>query len=264
MNSGRVIIITGATSGIGLAAAKEFSERGDKVYCLARREAELPAGCVFVPCDVTDEDAVRAAAARVVSEEGHIAVLFNNAGSGISGAVEFTKQEDAKFQFNVNFFGTVNMTRAVLPYMRERRSGLILTTSSVAAVTPIPYQAYYSASKAAINSWTMALANEVRAFGIRVSALMPGDVKTGFTAARAKSLEGKEIYTSLEKSVKTMEKDEQNGMPPSALAKRAYHISTRKHPKPLYSCGFAYKLFCVLAKLLPNRFVNFILGKLYG
>lgn len=262
--NGRIVLITGATSGIGLAMAEEFAQRGDKVFCLARREAKLPKEAEFIACDVTDESAVQRAVGLVLERAGRIDVLINNAGFGISGAVEFTELADAKRQFDVNFFGMVNVTKAVLPHMRERGKGLILNTSSVAAVTPIPYQTYYSASKAAINCYTMALANEVRGFGIRVSALMPGDVKTGFTAARAKSLAGAEVYPSLERSVKTMEHDEQNGMPPSALAKRAYFISTRRRPKPLYSCGFAYELFCVLAKLLPNRLVNFILGKLYG
>lgn len=260
----RIVIITGATSGIGLAMAEEFAKKGDKVYGLARREAKLPGGVTFISADVTDEAGVKEAVSLVVSREGRIDVLVNNAGFGISGAVEFTKASDAKRQFDVNFFGMVNMTKAVLPVMRERNAGMILNMSSVAAVTPIPYQTYYSASKAAINNYTMALQNEVRPFGIRVSALMPGDVKTGFTAARNKSLEGADIYKKLEKSVRTMEHDEQNGMSPAALAKRAYFISTRKRPKPLYSCGFAYRLFCVLAKLLPNRFVNWILSKLYG
>ena len=174
------------------------------------------------------------------------------------------KAEEAKRQFEVNFFGMVNMTRAVLPHMRAQGGGRVINVSSVAAVTPIPYQTYYSASKAAINAYTMALANEVRGHDIKVAALMPGDVKTGFTAARAKSLEGAEVYPALEKSVRTMEHDEQNGMPPEALAKRAYFISTRNSPKPLYSCGFTYCLFCVLAKVLPNRLVNWILSKLYG
>ena len=260
----RVVLITGATSGIGLAMAKLFSEKGDRVFCAARRSAELPAGCVFIAADVTDEAAARAAVSRVTEEAGRIDLLVNNAGFGISGAVEFTKAEDAKRQFDVNFFGMVNFTKAVLPIMRENGGGMILNTSSVAAVTPIPFQTFYSASKAAINSYTMALANEVRPFGIRVSALMPGDVKTGFTDARAKSEAGAEVYKSLKKSVGTMEKDERNGMPPEALAKRAYAISKKKRPKPLYSCGFAYELVCVLAKLLPNRLVNFILGRLYA
>lgn len=260
----RIVIITGATSGIGLAMAEKFNKEGDRVYAMARREAQLPAGVSFLPCDVTDEARAKQAVGEVVSKEGRVDLLINNAGFGISGAVEFTELADAKAQFDVNFFGMVNMTKAALPYMRAQGGGRVINLSSVAAVTPIPYQTYYSASKAAINCYTMALQNEVRGHNIKVSALMPGDVKTGFTAARRKSLEGAEVYPALEKSVKTMEHDEQNGMSPSQLANRAYFISTRRSPKPLYSCGLSYRLFCVLAKLLPNRFVNWILSKLYG
>ena len=263
-NKKRITVITGATSGIGLAMAEYFSARGDKVYAAARREAPLPEGAEFIPADVTDEARMREVVGLITEREGRIDVLINNAGFGISGAVEFTKLEDAKRQLDVNFFGTVNTTKAVLPVMRAAGGGRVICVSSVAAVTPIPFQAYYSASKAAINAYVMALANEVRAHGIKVSALMPGDVKTGFTAARAKSSEGAEVYPALEKSVKTMEHDEQNGMPPSALAKRAYFISTRRVPKPLYSCGFVYSLFCVLAGVLPKRLVNWILSKLYA
>ena len=262
--SKRVALITGATSGIGLAMADEFSKRGDTVYAVARREAKLPEDVRFIRADVTLMEQVEAAVGEVLRREGRIDVLVNNAGFGISGAVEFTESADAKRQFDVNFFGMVNMTKAVLPAMREAGGGMILNISSVAAVTPIPYQTYYSASKAAINAYTMALANEVRGHNIKVAALMPGDVKTGFTAARSKSAMGADVYPALERSVKTMERDEQNGMSPQTLAKRAYGISKKKSPKPLYSCGLSYRLFCVLAGALPNRLVNFILSKLYG
>ena len=260
----RNVLITGATSGIGLAMAKKFTAEGDRVYAIARREAELPEGAVFIPCDVTDPAACLEAVSSVKREAGGIDILINNAGFGISGAVEFTELEDARRQFEVNFFGMVNMTKAVLPVMRAAGGGRVINMSSVAAVTPIPYQTFYSASKAAINCYTMALQNEVRAFGVKVSALMPGDVKTGFTAARKKSSEGADVYPALDRSVRRMEHDEQNGMSPDQLAKRAYSISKKRSPKPLYSCGVSYRLFCVLAKLLPNRFVNWILGKLYG
>lgn len=260
----RIVLITGATGGIGLAMAEKFTAEGDKVWAAARREKPLPEGARFIPVDVTDPEAAKNAVDEVVSREGRIDVLINNAGFGISGAVEFTQLEDAKSQFNVNFFGMVNMTKAVLPVMRAQGGGMIINISSVAAVTPIPYQTYYSASKAAINCYTMALQNEVRAFGIKVCALMPGDVKTGFTAARKKSLEGEDVYPALRRSVGRMEHDEQNGMAPSTLAKKAYSISKKRSPKPLCSCGFSYRLFCVLAAVLPNRLVNRILGKLYG
>ena len=262
--SSMIVVVTGGTSGIGLAIVRGFSLKGAVVYALARHEVELPEGVEFVPCDVTDEASAASAVSGILSREGRIDVLVNNAGFGISGAVEFTELADAKKQLEVNFFGMVNMTKAVLPSMRENGGGRIINVSSVAAVTPIPYQTYYSASKAAINAYTMALQNEVRGHNIKVSALMPGDVKTGFTAARAKSLKGADVYPSLERSVKTMEHDEQNGMPPSALAERAYYISTRKSPKPLYSCGAGYCILSVLGFVLPKRLVNFILGKLYG
>lgn len=260
----RIVLITGATSGIGLAMAEKFAAEGCKVYAAARREKPLPAGAEFICLDVTDPIAAEKAVRGIAEREGRIDLLINNAGFGISGAVEFTDPEDAKRQFDVNFFGMTNVTRAVIPVMRAQGGGRIINMSSVAAVTPIPYQTYYSASKAAINCYTMALANEVRGFNVKVSALMPGDVKTGFTAARKKSIEGAEVYPSLERSVKRMEHDEQNGMSPAQLAKRAYSISNKRSPKPAYSCGLSYRLFCVLAKVLPDRFVNWILSKLYG
>lgn len=263
---GRVVAITGGTSGIGLAAAELFAERGDIVYVLARRpfdEGKLPKGVRFVSADVSNESSVVSAFAVIYADVGRIDVLICSAGFGISGAVEFTSLEDAKRQFDVNFFGTFNCARAVLPDMRAS-GGRIIALGSVAGVLPIPYQAFYSASKAAIQSMTRALAIEVRPFPVSVSALMPGDVKTGFTAARKKEPNGASVYTGLTKSVERMEHDEQNGMPPEALAKRLYSISTKKHPKTLYSCGFAYQTFCVLAGALPVRFVDWALSKLYG
>ena len=117
----RIVLITGATGGIGLAMAEKFTAEGDKVWAAARREKPLPEGARFIPVDVTDPEAAKNAVDEVVSREGRIDVLINNAGFGISGAVEFTQLEDAKSQFNVNFFGMVNMTKAVLPVMRARR-----------------------------------------------------------------------------------------------------------------------------------------------
>ena len=261
----RIVIITGATSGIGLACARLFASKGCRVYGISRGGIEAPEidNVAWLKADVTDEEAVGAAINSVIEKEGGVDLLINNAGFGISGAVEFTEMEDAKRQLEVNLFGMLACTKAVLPIMREK-GGFILSISSVAGVVPIPFQAFYSASKAAINSVTMALANEVRPFGVRVAALMPGDVKTGFTAARKKELKGSDIYKSLEKSVATMEHDEQNGMEPAALAKKAYSISCKKRPKPLYSCGLTYQFFCVLAKLFPCRLTNWILGKMYA
>ena len=140
------------------------------------------------------EETLAAAIQEILKREDHIDVLINNAGFGISGAVEFTKTEDAQHQLDVNFFGMVRMNRQVLPVMRRQCYGRIVNLSSVAGAIPIPFQTYYSASKAAINSYTMALANEVKPFGIQVCCVQPGDIRTGFTAAREKNPEGDDIY----------------------------------------------------------------------
>ena len=179
----RTLIITGGSSGIGQAAADLFAAKGYKVYELSRH-GEDRAGVTHIDCDVTSPDDCRNAAAKVATEAGKIDVLISNAGMGISGAIEFTDINEAKRQFDVNFFGAVNIAQAVLPYMRNEHDGKIIFVSSLAATFPIPYQAFYSASKSAINAMAMAMRNEVREFGIKVCCLLPGDVKTGFTGSR--------------------------------------------------------------------------------
>lgn len=137
---------------------------------------------------MTDEDAVNAAVQQVIQKETKIDAVINCAGFGISGAVEFTSMEQAKAQFDVNFFGTVTVNKAVLPFMRHQGKGHIVNISSVAAVAHIPFQTFYSASKAAVSSYSYALANEVKPYGIHVTVVELGDICTGFTKARQKSI----------------------------------------------------------------------------
>ena len=261
--SKKIAVITGCTGGIGRACAEVFTERGFTVYGL-QRGTNVPDGVHAVVADVTDAASVERAIAHVVSETGHIDVLVNNAGFGISGAVEFTELADAKRQFDVNFFGMLSVTQQVLPHMRAQKRGTVVNLSSIAGILSIPFQSFYSASKAAINALTLALANEVRPYGIRVCALMPGDVHTGFTDARRKDARGADAYPALERSVKTMEHDERNGMSPRVLANCVYRLATARRPKPLSSCGLQYRLFTVLQRLLPVRLCNWIVGKLYA
>lgn len=188
-----VAVVTGGTSGIGKCAALALAGRGCKVYSLSRRGGDVP-GVRCLSCDVTDEGSIQRAVAQILQESGRIDLLVNNAGFGISGAVEFTKTEDAKRLMDVNFWGMVRMNRAVLPLMRRQGGGRIVHTSSIAAPVPIPFQAYYSATKAAVNAYCGALRAEVQPFGIQVCAVMPGDIATGFTVAREKSAEGDDIY----------------------------------------------------------------------
>lgn len=260
----KVAIVTGGTSGIGKETALALQADGYTVYELSRR-AEGVAGMNHIPTDITKEDMVNVAVATVVEQEGHIDVLVNNAGFGISGAIEFTKTEEAKRLFDANFFGMVNMNRAVIPVMRAQGSGRIVNLSSVAAPIPIPFQAYYSATKAAVNAYTMALANELRPFGVTVCAVQPGDIKTGFTAAREKVIEGDDVYEGrIGRSVGRMEHDEQTGMDPAVAGRFIANVAQKRKVKPLYTIGFSYSLFTFLVRILPSRTLNWLVGLLYA
>lgn len=261
----KTVIVTGASRGIGLETAKLFSEKGYRVYALSRSgKCEEIENIIPLACDVTDEEAVKRAFRRIYEESGRIDILVNNAGFGISGAVEFTDETQAKKQFEVNFFGCFLCCKCVADYMRKNGGGRIINISSLAAELSIPFQAFYSASKAAVNSLTLALANELRPFHISVCALMPGDVKTGFTDAREKQEEDGGVYADvIKKSVATMENDERNGMPAEKIAEAVLSLAEKKKVKPLSTKGAKYKFFAVLAKLLPASAVNRVVGMLY-
>lgn len=257
------ILLTGGSSGIGLATAKKLIEKGHRVYEISRRDFALE-GLVHVAADISDEEQVKAAVFKIRELAGTIDICINCAGFGISGAVEFTESAAARKQFDVNFFGMVYVNQAVISIMRGQGHGRIVNISSVAAMAPIPFQTYYSATKAAINSYTMALANELRPFGITVCAVMPGDIATGFTDAREKSQVGDDIYGGkIRKSVSGMEKDERNGMSPEKAGAFIAKAALSNSRKPLYAIGISYQAICVLLKLLPARLANWIIGKLY-
>ena len=260
----KVCIVTGGSSGIGLATTEAMRDAGFAVYEFSRR-GEGAEGIRHIACDVTDEAAVIRAVNTVMEAEGRIDILINCAGYGISGAVEFTPLEDAKQQLNVNFFGMVNVNKAVIPVMRRQASGRIVNLSSVAAPIPIPFQTYYSASKAAINSYTMAAANELRPYGVTMCAVQPGDMATGFTAARNKIIVGDDVYGGrISRSVAGMEKDEQGGKGPEVAAAFIRRVAVRKRVKPLNTIGFQYKFFCFLAKILPAKLLNRLVGMIYA
>lgn len=153
--------------------------------------------------------------------------------------------------------------QAALPVLRESR-GRILNISSAAAVFSIPFQSFYSATKAAVESLTCALRSELAPFGITVGALRLGDVKTGFTAARQKSGSGDDLYAGrIARSVAVMERDEQNGMPPAAIAAAVVRAAHKKHLPPVTTVGIKYKLLCGLNKLLPLSAVTALVAKIY-
>lgn len=261
----KTAIVTGGSSGIGLHTAQALRHAGCTVYEFSRRPCVHPDGIVHIGVDVTDETAVKMAIQDICIKTGRIDILVCNAGFGISGAAEFTDNADAKRLLEVNLFGMVNSVKAVLPIMREQGSGKIVCISSVAAPIAIPFQAWYSVSKAAVSAYVSALREEVRPFGISVCAVLPGDIHTGFTAAREKLHAGDDVYQGrISRSVAVMEKDEQNGMSPIRAGKRIAVIAQKKGGKPAYTIGFSYQCIVLLARLLPARTLSWIVGKLYA
>ena len=263
--SKKVAIVTGGTSGIGRATALALQESGYTVYELSRRAEGMP-DIRHIVADITKEETLQAAVEQVLAAEGRLDLVVNNAGFGISGAIEFTDTQEAQRLFDTLFFGMVRMNRCVIPLMRQQGHGRIVNISSVASPVPIPFQAYYSAGKAAINAYTMALANELRPFGVTVCAVMPGDIKTGFTAARHKIIDGDDIYQGrIGRSVQRMEHDEQTGMDPAKVGRYIAAVASREGSHhPLYATRIDYKFFVFLTKVLPARFLNWLIYQLYG
>ena len=260
----KVVIISGASSGIGLKTAEYFADRGYIVYNFSRRAINSEK-IKSIACDITNEQQVKSAVAQVANEQKRIDVLINNAGFGISGSSENQPITQVKNLFDVNFSGAVNLTSNVLPIMRAQKSGKIINTGSVAGVFPIPFQSFYSATKSAIDIWSKALSMEVKPFGIQVCTVLAGDTKTDFTGKRVKNTELGTVYERvLEKSIAKMERDEQNGKDPITVSKTMFKLAKSKIMPPNKVVGFSYKLLVFLNKILPTKFMLWVVSKLYS
>ncbi len=260
----KTAVVSGASKGIGAAVASALVENGYKVWGLCRTKPADKKIC-FLSCDVTDAKRVGECFKTVFDTDGKIDILINNAGMGISGAVEFASDKDIKHQMEVNFMGAVNCVRSAVPYMRESGGGKILFTSSLAAVFPLPFQAYYSASKAAVSIFSDALRLETSPFKIKTCSLLLGDIKTAFTSNRIKNDRGDAVYSGrISKSVAVMERDEQNGMSPDSVAKIVVSLLGKKHLPSKKVVGFNYKFFYLLSKILPSSLTLRIVGLIYA
>ncbi len=181
-----VVLVTGASSGIGAAAAALLAARGHTVVGVSRR-AEAPVGVEAATIDIDDDESVRAGVAEVLARHGRIDVVVNAAGYGLAGPVETTDLSVARAQMETNFWGTVRVTREALPALRASGDGLVVNVSSLAGVFALPFQAYYSASKFALEGWSESLAYEVAPHGVQVTLVEPGNINSGFTDGRVEA-----------------------------------------------------------------------------
>jgi short-subunit dehydrogenase len=259
MSTSRVVLVTGASSGIGQSCAELLAQRGHRVYG-ASRSAGLR-------MDVRDEGSVNAAVRTILEREQRLDVVINNAGFGIAGAVEDTSIEEAKDQFEVNFFGVLRVCRAVLPAMRNQRQGTIINIGSIGGLMAIPYQGLYSATKFALEGLTESLRLEVRDFGIRVVLIEPGDHRTGFTQNRrstAASAEGSAYRAVFEHAVARMAADEQAGPSAERVAALVSKVIDTRRPRLRYTVGPApQRAAAWLKRLLPHASIEAIMRQNY-
>jgi NAD(P)-dependent dehydrogenase (short-subunit alcohol dehydrogenase family) len=252
----RNVLVTGASSGIGHACAEHLHAAGWRVHAASRREI-APAGCAPVALDVDDDASVAAGIERVLAAAGRIDALVHCAGYGLAGAIEDTTLAEARAQLDTNFFGAVRVTRALLPALRRQGGGRLVYVSSLAAGVPLPYQAYYSASKAALSNWAEALRLELHPFGIGVTAIEPGNVRTGFTASRrwVAARGGSSPYAATsEASIAWMEKDEANGAEPMLVVRAvADALSAGWPPIRRVVAKPGERLSAAIARRLPQR-----------
>jgi NAD(P)-dependent dehydrogenase (short-subunit alcohol dehydrogenase family) len=207
--------------------------------------------------DVDDDDSVRAGVEQVVAEHGRLNAVVACAGWGLAGAVEQTPIERAKHQIETNFWGAVRVVQAALPHMRRQGGGRVVLVSSIGGIVALPFQAFYSASKFALEGYGEALAYEVAPFGIGVTLVEPGNVRTDFTQNRLDVAppEGEDAYADMvAKSVGLMERDEQNGVPPDAVAVAISRVLDSRRPPRRVSVGKPDERVGIIAKrLLPYR-----------
>ena len=265
----KVVLLTGGSSGIGAATAHLLASAGMKVYAGSRRGTidQAQEGIVPVVLDVNDQAGLHALVERIVQAEGHLDAVICNAGNGIFGPVEGTLDEEARAQFETTYFGSLKTIQACLPVFRKQHFGRIITVTSVMAILQLPFQAFYSSAKAALLSLSQSLSMELQGSGIECCSVLPGDVATGFTAARKITRAGSDPHSpykeDMDKNLKKIEHDELNGMSPDVIGKSILK-QLKKHMDVRVIPRLDYKLVAFLLRVLPVKTVLKVLKALYN
>ena len=257
MQPARNVLLTGASSGIGAAAAVHLAKRGIAVYGTSRHAREASPdthGVHWLTLDVCDDDSVARAVSTMRAAAGEIDAVVCNAGMGIFGSVEETSLEAARSQFETNYFGVLRVLRAVLPAMRERRSGRVVLVGSLAGRAPIPFQSHYSSTKAAIDALALSLRNEVTPLGVGVSLVEPGNIDTPFNDAMDWREGTDSAYAERIARCEAEIREQLGKAPgPAVVARAIEHALTARRPRVRYAVGESSWLVPIGRRLLPDR-----------
>jgi NAD(P)-dependent dehydrogenase (short-subunit alcohol dehydrogenase family) len=262
--TGPVALVTGASSGIGKTAALALVQAGFEVIGTSRNTKHIPAlkGVTFLDLDVASDESVTAAVGQVIQRFGRIDVLVNNAGIGSAGAAEENSVDQARDVFDINVFGVIRMTNAVLPHMRAQGSGRIINVSSVVGFMPQPYMAVYAASKHAIEGYSESVDHEVRQYGVRVLLVEPAWTSTAFDANSVRPDLPLQVYAKQRHVFEQYMADQvKDGDDPALVAKAIVAASTDSKPKLRYTVGQAGRV-STMRRLVPSRMFDRQLRKL--
>jgi len=263
----QVVLVTGASTGIGRACADHLAARGWRVYGGSRRAPGGAPAFEALTLDVDDDASVASGVAQVLAREEHIDVVVNSAGFGIAGAVEDTSIIEAKRQLETNFFGVLRVCRAVLPSMRAARCGRIVNISSLGGLFGMPFSGLYSASKFALEGVSEAMRQELRPFGVHVTLIEPGDIRSDFITTR-KSTEESNVNAAYQegfrRAMKAAEADERAAPSADLVAQLVERVLTVRRPRLRYSVGmFSQRIVALLKRWLPERIFEWAIGQAF-
>jgi short-subunit dehydrogenase len=253
----KVVLITGGSSGIGKAIGEFLFEKGFTVYGTSRNPEKITnSKFPLIALDVRNAESIKQAIDKVISISKRIDVVINNAGVGITGPIEEIPTQEIKNNFETNFFGPIEVMKAVMPQMRELNSGLIINITSIAGYMGLPYRGVYSASKGALEIISEAISMEVKSFGIDIVNVAPGDFATNIASGRyhAPVIQGSAYEIPYGNTLKQMDEHVDSGSNPNEMAMAIYQIINDKNPKLHYKVGaFMQKFSIVLKRILPDR-----------
>lgn len=253
----KVVIITGGSSGIGKSIGEFLQDKGYTVYGTSRNPEKVQNSKIpLVALDVRDSESIYKAIGEVIAKSGRIDVLINNAGVGITGPIEEIPTDEMRNNFETNFFGPIEVMKAVLPQMRSQHSGLIINITSIAGYMGLPYRGIYSASKGALELVTEALRMETKQFGVEITNIAPGDFATNIAAGRyhAPVIKGSAYEKVYGNTLAEMNTHVDSGSNPIEMAQAVYVIINTPKPKIHYKVGaFMQKFSVILKRALPDK-----------
>jgi len=252
----KVVLITGGSSGIGKSIGEYLTEKSFKVYGTSRHpEKHSHSKFPIIGLDVTKPETIKTCIDAVITSEGRLDVLVNNAGVGITGAIEEIPEAEIKHNFETNFFGPINVIKAALPQMRKQSSGLVINITSIAGYMGLPFRGPYSASKGALGLLTEAFRMELKDFNIHMTNIAPGDFATNIAAGRYHApVKNNSPYKKYAGVLKGIDEHVNQSNAPIAVAKKVHQVIETKHPKTHYKVGsFLQKFSIVLKSLLPDK-----------